>query len=365
MKSGKRFLSALLAACMALGLWTSWAAASGGGAAGRGAAAAMLSDGKYVPDEFSFSGGRGKVRITCPAVTVKAGLAMATLVFSSNDYSYVSVDGQRFYGTHTAGSSTFEIPVRLNVNNGIAGMTTAMSSPHEVEYEIYVYIAAAQTPDDAETAADAAIGAKPIAGFSYTADDELESAELFTISRYVSATDADVAAALISVAGAADYLVIDGGAELPAGFDARSEGITVIRRPVESVYAASEKIYDMLSIIGDAASARVRLAGYASEAAVPAFAGECTAPEYVALLKAGCDLFVADAGRAAEPAQALAAVTEYMNLLGIPVFVDASADEATAMAGLEWLKAYGVIFGMEAETNAAYRAAADARPQTD
>lgn len=45
-----------------------------------------LKDGVYTPDSFSWSGGTGKVSISCSKVTVTGGQAYATLVFSSQHY---------------------------------------------------------------------------------------------------------------------------------------------------------------------------------------------------------------------------------------------------------------------------------------
>ncbi len=103
-----------------------------------------LKDGEYTPDAFSFSGGTGKVQITCTRITVTGGKAFATLVFDSSKYGYVKAGGSTYYPVVGAGTTTFTIPVELNKNNRIIGMTTAMSQPHEIEYVIYVYLAAAE-----------------------------------------------------------------------------------------------------------------------------------------------------------------------------------------------------------------------------
>lgn len=103
-----------------------------------------LKDGVYTPDSFSWSGGTGKVTISCNKVTVTGGQAYATLVFSSQHYQYVKANGNTYYPSEKgARSTTFVIPVALNKNNTIIGMTTAMSTPHEIQYSIFVYLAAA------------------------------------------------------------------------------------------------------------------------------------------------------------------------------------------------------------------------------
>ena len=59
---------------------------------------AALPDGEYVPDGFTFTGGTGKVKITCPKVTISGGEATATLVFSSPNYPKLTSDGVEYTG---------------------------------------------------------------------------------------------------------------------------------------------------------------------------------------------------------------------------------------------------------------------------
>jgi hypothetical protein len=114
-----------------------------------------IPDGVYVPDSFTYTGGTGKVTITCPKITVKSGKATAQIVFSSTSYTKLKADGRVFTSTidTTAGTSTFEIPVSIGKAYRIIGLTTAMSKEHWVAYEITVNA----TKDSAvykETAAD-------------------------------------------------------------------------------------------------------------------------------------------------------------------------------------------------------------------
>ena len=99
-----------------------------------------LKDGSYVPDKFSWSGGTGKVQISCSKVSITGGQAYATITFSSDAYGYVKANGNMYYPDHSGGGSTFVIPVALNKNNSIIGMTTRMSVPHEIQYSIFVYL---------------------------------------------------------------------------------------------------------------------------------------------------------------------------------------------------------------------------------
>ena len=96
-----------------------------------------LADGVYTPDSFSWSGGTGKLTISCSKVTVRNGQAYATIVFSSSKVDQLKASGGLYYN-NTGGNAVFEIPVNLNANNTIVARTTAMSSPHWIEYTIYI-----------------------------------------------------------------------------------------------------------------------------------------------------------------------------------------------------------------------------------
>ena len=61
------------------------------------------------------------------------------MVRLAQDFSmrYMLVDGQRYDVLTTEGGSTFEIPVRaLDTPLTVIGDTTAMSTPHEIEYTL-------------------------------------------------------------------------------------------------------------------------------------------------------------------------------------------------------------------------------------
>ena len=61
----------------------------------------------------------------------------ATIVWSSPNYDYMLVDGEKYLPTNTEGNSTFEIPVTaLDTPLDVVGDTVAMSTPHEIEYTL-------------------------------------------------------------------------------------------------------------------------------------------------------------------------------------------------------------------------------------
>ena len=150
-----------------------------------------LKDGVYTPDRFTWSGGTGKVQITCNKVTIQNGQAYATLVFSSDHYQYVKANGNKYYTTKGSGSATAVIPVALNQNNKIIGMTDKMSVAHEIEYTIFIYLAAANGGTSANgTVASTNSNQKldekapEIIGLEYQSETKLDYAEYFKIYHY-------------------------------------------------------------------------------------------------------------------------------------------------------------------------------------
>ena len=96
-----------------------------------------LADGTYTV-ELAFAGGSGKAYVLTPCtLRVADGKAMATIVWSSSKYDYMLVDGVKYEVLSTENGSTFEIPVAaFDTELTVIGDTTAMSTPHEIEYTL-------------------------------------------------------------------------------------------------------------------------------------------------------------------------------------------------------------------------------------
>ena len=94
-------------------------------------------DGSYTC-EVTLEGGSGRSTVDSPAaLTVADGKMTATIVWSSPNYDYMIVDGEKYLPTNTEGNSTFEIPVSaLGVPLSVVADTVAMSTPHEIEYTL-------------------------------------------------------------------------------------------------------------------------------------------------------------------------------------------------------------------------------------
>ena len=101
------------------------------------APAETLADGTYTI-AVTLEGGSGKANIQSPCtLTVADGKMTATIVWSSSHYDYMLVDGERCDVLSTENGSTFEIPVAaLDTPLAVVGDTTAMSTPHEIDYTL-------------------------------------------------------------------------------------------------------------------------------------------------------------------------------------------------------------------------------------
>lgn len=266
---------------------------------GRIDSSTTLEDGVYTPDGFSWSGGTGKVSITCTGITVKNGQTYADIRFSSSKYGYVKADGDTYDTSHEDGGSTVTIPVELNRNNNIIGMTTAMSQAHEVTYTIYIYLAAAagiqavESVDPENPPRENSIistgnlklddAAPVIAGMEYEDEVTPEHAEYFRIYRYeggitlleidmtsdttrdAGGSDMELSQMPVEKAGETDkispqertaqlylgnvvkYLIVPENAEIPAGLE---KDVIIVQRPVEKAYAACEQVIDTMEQIG-------------------------------------------------------------------------------------------------------------------
>ncbi len=111
------------------------------GGKAQGTAGNVIEDGTYKAD-VTLSGGSGKASVASPAVlTVKDGKMTAEIVWSSDKYDYMLVDGEKYLRLNgepgSEGGSVFRIPVSaLDTDIAVIADTTAMSVPHEIEYTL-------------------------------------------------------------------------------------------------------------------------------------------------------------------------------------------------------------------------------------
>lgn len=96
-------------------------------------------DGEYTA-AVTLSGGTGRATIESPArLTVKDGSVTATIIWSSPNYDYMIVGGERYLPIEleSVENSAFEIPVAgFDFDMPVKADTVAMSEPHEIAYTL-------------------------------------------------------------------------------------------------------------------------------------------------------------------------------------------------------------------------------------
>ena len=368
--------------------------------------ATTLADGVYTPDKFSWSGGTGKVSISCTKITVTGGQAYATIVFSSGSYGYVKANGNTYYPTATGSTSTFVIPVELNKNNTIIGMTTKMSTAHEISYSIFIYLSAAAKADGTTVSGETNLSADTldekapeIMGLSYQSETKVEHAEYFKIYHYDQGitlleidqgkdedtketktkdtkedTDSGLTPAqeeklALYKAKIVRYLIVPEDAEIPAGLD---KEMIVIQKPKKSAYVGSEEVLEILdklnatdqitSVGVKQKNCKVEGIAKAMKAKKIIYAGTYKKPENKKLMKSKCDFAIFsnkilpdeknEKKMSVEDQQKrYEELAEKFVLLDVPMIVDRSADEEKDDAKEEWSKVYEAIFAQTDSTD--------------
>lgn len=100
---------------------------------------ACRSDGEYLL-EVTLEGGSGKAHVESPVkAVVTDGIPSVTIVWSSSNYDYMIVNDVKYMNESEADKpSSFTFPiVDLNCDMNVIGDTTAMSTPHEIEYVLH------------------------------------------------------------------------------------------------------------------------------------------------------------------------------------------------------------------------------------
>ena len=98
-------------------------------------------DGEYSI-QVDLEGGSGKASVTSPTlITVKDGEVTANIQWSSSNYDYMIVDGEKYLPVNDEGTnSEFQIPVSvMDEAMPVIADTTAMGIPHEINYTLTFY----------------------------------------------------------------------------------------------------------------------------------------------------------------------------------------------------------------------------------
>lgn len=334
---------------LALALWLGGC----GGASG-------LQDGTYAVD-LRLEGGSGRAEVLSPAqLEVEQGRMTLTLVWTSANYDYMLLDGQKYTPLSLEPGSTFRLPVeRLGAPMEVAANTTAMSTPHEIQYTLTVFAPGEHpetaAPAEPETAAESAdtLRRQLEEVLVYDHSMELEYAQGFAVDCYQGGY------CLLTIPGdGRSCLVVPEGQPVPSGLP---ESLTLLCQPLDRIYLAASSVMDLFLSL-DALDAvaftgtrqdswhlpRVREAMAQGRLA---YGGSYSTPDYERICAAGCSLAIESTMIYHAPE-----VRQQLERFGVPVLVDRSSYEPSPLGRVEWIKLYGLLTGREHEAQRAFDA---------
>ena len=347
-------------------------------------------------------GGSGKafVETPCP-VYEKEGILCALITWSSDHYDYMIVNEEKLLPVNTEGNAQFMVPLGsleeiagetageesggaemlpdalsgTSFEIGVQADTTAMSTPHLIDYTLsFVFYktqeeavgTGAEKADDGETAREAQSlsgeKAPVIDGLTFMSKDENAYAECFAIYRYENGY------AVLSVDDGRRYLIVPEGGAIPEGTGGRGGAVLkdvdgkeliVLQQPLDRIYLAASAAMCQFDEIG--AVRNVILSGLerddwyiesareAMDQGTLSYGGKYSEPDYERIVEAGVNLAIESTMILHAPK-----VQEKLELLGIPVFIDRSSYESEPLGRAEWVRVYGLLTGREEEAAQAF-----------
>jgi iron complex transport system substrate-binding protein len=98
----------------------------------------MPQDGTYTI-ETSLEGGSGRAGVESPSrLVVKDGQVTIDLVWDSGNYDKMTVAGVDYLPTNKNGNSSFSFPIQKIGDVAVSAETTAMSTPHMIDYTLHM-----------------------------------------------------------------------------------------------------------------------------------------------------------------------------------------------------------------------------------
>lgn len=295
---------------------------------------ASPADGVYQA-AVTLTGGTGRASVESPAqIMVSGGNMTARIVWSSANYDYMIVDGVRYEPEILDGHSVFEIPVELDKDLPVIGDTTAMSTPHEIEYVLHF---------DSATLTE--VTGPDWSSLAPGTEVPVSYATQFRITKYADGYR------LIDIDASGRFLVVPQGKIAPKGLP---EDVTVLSQPLDRIYLTATSSMDFFRAL-DGISA-IRLSGtnasgwYIPEAKAAMedgrilFAGKYSAPDFELIFSEHCDLAVESTMIYHSPE-----IKEQLEKIGVPVLVERSSYEEHPLGRMEWIKVYGILLGKEEE----------------
>ena len=330
-------------------------------------------DGTYQM-EVELFGGSGRASVTSPAkVEIKDGKAVATLEWSSPNYDYMVVDGEKYLPVNTEGNSVFQIPVEaFDQDIAVIADTVAMSTPHEIEYTLNFHAgengqnaAKADTTEqeDADGAEKgqqtAAVGENPAktaaAPLTYDHSMELSYAENFAVDYYEGGYKL-----LTTRLNGDRTLIVPKHQQAPEDAEAlvspSAEGepgkLIVLQEPVKNLYLVASSVMDMFAQLDsmDAISMcglkeedwYIPAAKQAMKDGTLLYAGKYSQPDYELLLSQNCSMAIENSMIYHTPE-----VMEKLDEFGIPTLVEYSSYEEHPLGRVEWVRFFGALLDQE------------------
>lgn len=343
------------------------------GSAAAGEAALGPEDGTYQM-EVELLGGSGRASVTSPTkVEIKDGKAVATLEWSSPNYDYMVVDGEKYLPVNTEGNSVFQIPVEaFDQDIAVIADTVAMSTPHEIEYTLNFHAgengqnaAKADTTEqeDADGAEKgqqtAAVGENPAktaaAPLTYDHSMELSYAENFAVDYYEGGYK------LLTTRLNGDRILIvpkhqqapeDAEALVSPSAEGEPGKLIVLQEPVKNLYLVASSVMDMFAQLDsmDAISMcglkeedwYIPAAKQAMKDGTLLYAGKYSQPDYELLLSQNCSMAIENSMIYHTPE-----VMEKLDEFGIPTLVEYSSYEEHPLGRVEWVRFFGALLDQE------------------
>ena len=330
-------------------------------------------DGTYQM-EVELLGGSGRASVTSPAkVEIKDGKAVATLEWSSPNYDYMVVDGEKYLPVNTEGNSVFQIPVEaFDQDIAVIADTVAMSTPHEIEYTLNFHAGgngqnAAKADTTGQEDADgaekgqqtAAVGGNPAktaaAPLTYDHSMELSYAENFAVDYYEGGYK------LLTTRLNGDRILIvpkhqqapeDAEALVSPSAEGEPGKLIVLQEPVKNLYLVASSVMDMFAQLDsmDAISMcglkeedwYIPAAKQAMKDGTLLYAGKYSQPDYELLLSQNCSMAIENSMIYHTPE-----VMEKLEEFGIPTLVEYSSYEEHPLGRVEWVRFFGALLDQE------------------
>ncbi len=316
--------------------------------------------------QVTLEGGSGKATVDSPAeVVVTDDSKTVKLVWSSSNYDYMLVDEVRYDNEASPDEhSVFTIPFEeFDTAFTVIGDTTAMSTPHEIEYTLTVYSPESElvsASNESEIGAVSSSEKPDLSDYTYKSSVELKYANQFSIDYYEDAPAGEFAFITIGEGETSQYFIKPLTAK---PFNVDIKGAKVLSN-VDKTYLVSTSVMDLIAHIDALDSIAfcgtkaedwyIKDAANAIRAGDTVYAGKYSAPDYELLVSKECNLAIENTMIYHNPE-----VKEKLEELGIPVLVERSSYESNPLGRLEWIKLYGVLFDKLDEADKVFKTQCD------